>query len=173
MLLRERSGGAHMTVAEKHSNRSITLYQATIKSLEEKLAKVRVEKEQLQRDLGVKEDELAAAIKGPDEEVLSEVATPGSTQKVRRNAVGRGKAKQKEAVMHCCSTVRQRCSERRDDIEANSLISIDCSCVRCCVLKFFVCSVTNQTETLCILIASQNCLCAAPCSAQRRVLLIE
>ena len=108
MLLRERSGGAHMTVAEKHSNRSITLYQATITSLEEKLAKVTCEKESLQRDLGVKEDELAAATKDPDEEDLSEdaAAIPTTTEKVRRNAGGRGKAKKQEAVMHCCSTVR-------------------------------------------------------------------
>ena len=114
MLLRERSGGAHMTVAEKHSNRSITLYQATIKSLEEKLAKVRVEKEQLQRDLGVKEDELAAALKEKQADEEDAELSPDKTihdsqgDNVRRRTAGRGAKDKKRRVWRssCLASTR-------------------------------------------------------------------
>ena len=108
------SGGAqHMTVAEKHANRSITLYQATITSLEEKLKILQIERDNLADDLVGKELELAAATKEPDddEEDQQYAATPAhNAETVRRRARGRAKVKE---VLSGCTALAGRDSVKR------------------------------------------------------------
>ena len=68
-----------MTMAQGHVKRCEDLYKAAITDYQVELAKIRKEKEGLERDLGAKDDELAAALKEEEAGAEGEQLSPDKT----------------------------------------------------------------------------------------------
>ena len=104
-----------MTMAQGHVKRCDDLYKAAITDYQVGLAEIRKEKEGLERDLGAKDDELAAALKeeeeaGAEGEQLSPDKTIHDSQgdNVRRRTAGRGAKDKKLRVWRssCLASTR-------------------------------------------------------------------
>ena len=103
-----------MTMAQGHVKRCDDLYKAAITDYQVGLAEIRKEKEGLERDLGAKDNELAAALKEKEADEEGAELSPDKTlhdsqgDNVRRRTAGRGAKDKKLRVWRssCLASTR-------------------------------------------------------------------